>query len=85
MSNVEFNEQDFGAPTRRQFDQGPRQSWLVSLVMKLGLAKDEKSANMVLLIVAVLFIILAFVVPKLFGPETATTNSNNSNQQIIDL
>lgn len=39
----------------------PRQSWLISLVIKLGFAKDAKQAVVVLAAIGVLAIVLAFI------------------------
>lgn len=39
----------------------PRQSWPTKMVIKLGLAKDAKQATVVLIAVAVLALVVAFV------------------------
>lgn len=39
----------------------PRQSYITRLVIKLGLAKDEKRAPTVLLAIAVLAVVITFV------------------------
>lgn len=41
--------------------RGPRLSWPTKLVIKLGLAKDARQANVVLVVVGVIAIILAFI------------------------
>jgi len=41
--------------------RGPRQSWLIKLVIKLGLAKDAKQASVVLIAIGVLALVLAFI------------------------
>lgn len=47
--------------------RGPRQSWPTKLVIRLGLAKDEKQAGIVMLVIAVLAIVIAFI----FWPRSA--------------
>lgn len=65
MTNVQFENEDF-IQFRNPFDR-PRKG-LVGLLIKLGIAKDEKEANVVLIgvIIACLVIILfwIFVVNK---------------------
>lgn len=52
MANVEFEEDTFD--TKRPVNFGKQDvSGLVNLIMKIGLAKDEKQANYVLIAVAV--------------------------------
>ncbi len=66
MSDLHFNEEESYAKS------GPRTAVpkvLISLVMKWGLAKDNASAEKVLLIIAVILFIIAAIVPFLFGGD----------------
>jgi len=56
MTDVQFEEQDLSL---QEMNQKNRQTILVRLVMKLGLAKDARSADLVFVVVAILAIILA--------------------------
>ena len=47
--------------------RGPRQSWLIKLVIRLGLAKNAKQATTVLIVVGVAALVLAFI----FWPRSA--------------
>jgi len=50
--------------------RGPRQSWPTKMVIKLGLAKDQKQATMVLIAIAVIAIIVTFIFwPRSSGYE----------------
>ncbi|QSH39711.1 hypothetical protein JXR01_01755 [Candidatus Kaiserbacteria bacterium] len=57
-NRVQFDEP---MPGFNKGSRGPRQSWPTKLVMKLGLAKDTKQATVVLIAVAVLAVIVAFI------------------------
>ncbi|MBL4644788.1 MAG: hypothetical protein JKX80_02895 [Candidatus Pacebacteria bacterium] len=64
---VQFNEPGMA------YNRGPRRprnSWLIKLVIKLGLAKDAKQASIVLIAIGVLALVLAFIFwPKGAGYE----------------
>jgi len=51
---VEFNENQ-----SNNFNYQPKKSGLAGLVIKMGLAKDDNSAQRVLIVVAILFFVLA--------------------------
>ena len=51
-NQVQFNEP--GDDYMRNTPRGPRRSWLINAVIKLGLAKDDKQATIVLIIVGVI-------------------------------
>lgn len=53
---VQFNEANYGAPRAR----APKYSWPTKLVLKLGLAKDEKQAALILIVIALLAVGAAF-------------------------
>ena len=66
MADIQFEtEQDYTPTTVSTESRG-----LAALVMRLGLAKDEKTARYVLLGIAVAAVVLAFVVPALIGGGT---------------
>ena len=52
MSDIQFNEDQNYSYTRYQ----QRTSGFVSLIIKLGLAKDEKDANKVIVIIGIIAI-----------------------------
>jgi len=59
MSDIEFNEdQNFSYPSYDEQEPGG----LVSLVMKISLAKDEESANKMLMIIGVVAVVTIIVV-----------------------
>jgi len=58
MSNVDFPGEKFNRPTYAE----PKTSTMVKFVMKVGLAKSEKTANYVLLGIAVLFFVLTIII-----------------------
>ncbi len=68
MEPVSFNEPTYGVPVVR----GPKVGRITKLAISLGLAKDEKQAQTVLLIVAILFF-GAMVAVLLFGGLFSTT------------
>ena len=51
---VEFNEPTYGVPSAPSHKQGA----LTSLVMKLGLAKDEKQAQTALIVILVVVVVI---------------------------
>ena len=55
--NVEFSE---NRPSNYNYPQ--KQGGLTNLCIKLGLAKDEKGANKVMLVVAIVFFALAIYI-----------------------
>jgi len=61
MANVEFNEPSYTVRTAAPVAGGSSSSFS-RLVIKFGLAKDEKGAQMVLLGIAVIAIVLAVFV-----------------------
>lgn len=58
MANIQFQEPQYARPG----GMGPRRSWLASLVIKLGLAKDDAGAQKALLVIlAVVFVAIILV------------------------
>ena len=58
-NQVKFNEP--GEGYMRGIPRGPRRSWLIKLVIKLGLAKDDKQATVVLVVIGIVALILTFI------------------------
>lgn len=58
MSDIEFNEEQNYFNPNMQVKQ--KQPAMVKLIINLGLAKDTKGANIVLLSLAVVFLIVSF-------------------------
>lgn len=69
MADIQFEEDQNMRPT--QTEQKP--SFITGLVLKLGLAKDEKNATVVLGIFAAGLIILAILIWFVNSPSTHTT------------
>lgn len=68
MADISFQEEDQMLAPRAV---APKQAGgLIGLVIKLGLAKDEKGANMVLIIVGVIAAVAAVSIFMLGGPST---------------
>ena len=59
MSEIKFDEPTYGMPN---CSSQQRDSFIVRLVLKLGLAKDKNQVNYVLLIIAVLAAVITFLV-----------------------
>lgn len=58
MSNVQFDEQSYGpAPKKRTKKTGG----VVKLIISTGLAKDEKSANLVMIGLIIVLCIISFI------------------------
>jgi len=79
MSDVEFEDQvDIESQFQdRGINQGPR--GLAGLMIKLGLAKTEKGANILLITLAAIFIILAFLVPRLLAMQNQAVGEQVSS------
>lgn len=68
---VEFNEPTYGAPAVLP----PKRGALVGLVMKLGLAKDDKQAQTALMVILVVVVALTVGVLVLGGGRDATSEA----------
>jgi hypothetical protein len=63
MTDVQFNsEGDMPVP-----QPAPRPKGLYGLVIKMGLAKDEQGARVVLVIIAIAAVVLAIAYPIFFS------------------
>ena len=72
ISGVSFNEQ------KRSFQPKEKEiGWVMKLALKTGWVKNEKEANLALLILVVLIFILAIIV----WPSSKTTNTPTSEQE----
>jgi len=62
-THMQFNpdEQGFDSQGEQEWN-GPRQSFMVRLVMKTGLVRDESQANYVLISIAAVFFVLTVMV-----------------------
>jgi hypothetical protein len=56
MADIQFQEPAYGSPT------GPKRSFLVGLVIKMGLAKDDAGAQKALLITLIVVVIATITV-----------------------
>lgn len=68
MSDVEFNEPSYASSPQVQASKEP--SRLSKLIIKSGFAKDEKSAQLVLLVSALICIAIAGAVFFMGSPST---------------
>jgi len=57
---MQFNPDNQDFQGEQEWD-GPRQSWMIKLVMKTGLVKDESQTTYVLIGVAMLFFVLTII------------------------
>lgn len=76
---IKFQEPGYARPLA-----GPKRSWLTSLVIKVGLAKDERGAQKVLLIIlalAIIGIVLIFVLGLGGGQTKPPVPSINGTPQ----
>lgn len=89
MDNVQFDENQQAASFNRNFT--PKVSLVTRLIMKLGLAKDQKQANNVMIVISVIslalmsYFLISTYAPNLFNfsrPEEA--ESLESIQQRLD-
>ena len=77
MSQIDYDTQQFSS--QRQ-DGGQKDSFLMRLILRTGIVKDKKQANIVFLIIAVIFFTIAFCLT--FGnPFAAETEEANINYE----
>lgn len=79
MVDVQFEEPGYQMKSSFQKQSYGTQSTMVGWVIKFGLAKNEKQANAVLLIIAALALIIALLIPKIFGAVFQTQPTVNPN------
>lgn len=60
MSDIQYDEPQYAQPAAAQAQKKP--SWLTSMLLRLHVAKDERSANVLLIILIAFCIIATFVV-----------------------
>jgi len=68
MSDISFDEEN---TTMRAAPIATQQPALVKLVIRWGLAKDQKGAEMVLIGIAVVAAVLAIAIPLMTGGESS--------------
>ncbi len=82
--NVQFDEDNFGQTLRPGMQpvelKTPGESKMASWLVKVGLAKDASSANVIMTIgallvfgISVYFFVFGFSAPAALGPERPTT------------
>ncbi len=74
MADVEFQEEEDLAIRRPVTQKRPSESGLMGMIIKAKLAKDEKQANQVLIIIGVACVVLAvaiFFATQNSGPRAA--------------
>jgi hypothetical protein len=64
MSDVNFDENNFGLANSRLSQQ--KKPPIVHLLMKMGIAKSESAANIILLSIAVLALIATIIIVKIY-------------------
>lgn len=78
--NVQFDEEQFTTPTYG-FDEEPK--GMSGLLMRWGIAKDQSGANIILLILAVVFVILTIFVFAFSGGGSKPTSGEIFPDQIV--
>lgn len=76
MANVQFEDQQ-----QYRTVSGPK--GLEGMVIKWGLAKDRKSAQLVLIIIGVAAVVIAFGVSVLFGSERGPNAQTDAEAQVL--
>ncbi len=77
MADISFNEPKYSSATRTKGPTG-----LMGLAIRSGLARDERSAQIVLLVVAALFFAAAIGVYLMQNTSDAGTNIPDPNTTI---
>lgn len=73
MADVQFNETELSRPAAAPLAAGGKVSGMTKLLIKTGFAKDQKGAERVWLVVAVLAIVLTgVVIATNFVPASGT-------------
>ena len=62
MSDVEFEEVSYTTPTMTRKTNDEKKSKMIEMIIKSGLAKDEKSARYILLSVAIVCILAIIII-----------------------
>ncbi|GMQ95542.1 MAG: hypothetical protein BMS9Abin13_662 [Patescibacteria group bacterium] len=83
MSDVEFNPEERGFEGSTQWDTAKKPA-LVSLMIKIGLAKDVRGANYVLIGIAVLALVGSIMVFGFTGSENIEGTADPAvSEQVI--
>jgi hypothetical protein len=75
MSNVQFEENEYDAPRKPPKQYGG----VVGLIFKFGLAKNQKQANVVLVIIGIVVILLTIWL----WPSTPSYDENSGNTELV--
>lgn len=81
MANIQFEEEQ---QYQQQCQTGEQKPFFTRLVLATGIVSDDKHAQYVLLGVAVLILILAFMIPSFTG-SGARAPTNQDIERIIQL
>jgi len=81
---MQFNPDNQDFQGEQEWD-GPRQSWMIKLVMKTGLVRDESQANYVLISVAVVFFVLTVVVFASIGSPSGSGDLGSIDDIPVEL
>lgn len=85
MVDVQFDEPGYQTKSSFQNQTARSTPAMVNLVLKIGLAKNEKQANAVLIVIALICLILTFLVPKIFGPASQNSTGVDPNFTPLNL
>ena len=78
MSNVQFDDQ-------QQVRYAPKTKGLGGLVISWGLAKDQKGAHVVLLVVLVVAVVIGFATPAVLGGNSESQVSQFEIDQAFEI
>jgi hypothetical protein len=85
MSNIQF-EEGYNQVNAKYYNNASGDRGMVAWLIKKGIVKDEKTAQIVLLVVAVICFGLAFyLMTKNSGPASNPNTLNNSSNNIQDI
>jgi hypothetical protein len=74
MEGVNFQEDQFN--TNKNLTAG-KPSKMATMLLSTGLAKDQKQAQLLLMVSAIVFVAIAIAVPILFGNRAPSADSSD--------
>ena len=80
MSQIEFEQDEYNLET--QYEE--RTSGLIGLLKKTGLAKNDETANKILIGIGIVSIILTIIIISIGKHSTSNSNLNNSKGYTIE-